>query len=124
MKTIIAGSRSITDRELVNKAVMDSGFTISVVFCGCAQGVDNLGREWAVKRGIPVRLFPAEWDLHGKSAGMIRNEQMSSEAEACILIWDGVSKGSQNMKKKAIFRRLKFHELIVDSPAGKNIDGL
>ena len=39
MRVIIAGSRTITDMLELEKAVKDSGFTITEVLCGGAQGV-------------------------------------------------------------------------------------
>ena len=47
------------------------------------------GEEWARKRGIPVRAFPAEWAKHGKAAGPIRNRQMAEYADAIALFPGG-----------------------------------
>lgn len=46
MRTIIAGSRSITDYALIQKAVSESGFEITEVVSGGAIGVDRLGERW------------------------------------------------------------------------------
>lgn len=97
MKVIIAGSRTITDARLVEDAIRLSGFDITEVVCGCAEGVDKLGEAWAVYNQIPVARFPADWGKHGKAAGPIRNEQMAEYADALVCVWDGVSRGSLNM---------------------------
>ncbi len=107
MKTIIAGSRTITDFSLVEKAVKDSGFEVTEVVCGEAKGADSLGKQWAKRNQIPVKSFPAQWEKFGKSAGYKRNKEMAEYGEALILLWDGVSKGSANMKKEAESNRLK-----------------
>lgn len=113
MKTIIAGSRSITDYSEVWVATTDSEFEITEVVCGMARGVDMLGKTWGEKYGIPVKEFPADWDANGKAAGPIRNRQMADYADALILVWDGHSKGSANMLQEAKKRGLKIHQHII-----------
>jgi len=125
MKTIIAGSRSISpdtksiyvsdpkNYSLVESAIIESGFTITEVVSGTARGVDILGEIWALENNIPVKKFPANWDLHGKSAGYIRNVEMAEYAEAAIIIWDGYSKGTKHMINTAKNCRLiSFVKLI------------
>lgn len=97
MKTIIAGSRSITDIAILEKAIDNLSWKITEVVCGCARGVDTLGKEWAEKHNIPVAEFPAMWSQYGKSAGYRRNEQMAENAEALLAIWDGESRGTMHM---------------------------
>jgi hypothetical protein len=104
MKVVIAGSRKITDAKHLEKVIQDSGYTITEVVCGEAVGVDKLGRAWAESKNIPIRSFPANWKL-GPSAGHKRNAEMASYADAAIIVWDGVSKGSQSMIKQ--MRRVK-----------------
>jgi len=40
------------------------------------KGTDTVAKNWAMKNGIPVAGFPAEWQFFRKSAGPIRNEWM------------------------------------------------
>ena len=101
MKVIIAGSRTITDFNLLKKVITASGFNITEVVCGGARGVDSLGQKWAELNNIPVKLFPANWNAYRKSAGYIRNKQMSDYADALVCIWDGSSKGSKHMLELA-----------------------
>ena len=49
-------------------------------------------------RDIPIKRFLPDWDNFGKSAGLRRNDEMSSYADVLLLIWDGESRGSSNMK--------------------------
>lgn len=112
-RTIIAGSRTIGDETIVEKAVSDCGWGISTVICGCAAGVDTLGKLWAQKTGVPVEDYPAQWDTHGRRAGYLRNVQMAEVAEALILIWDGKSPGSKMMRDIALKKGLRIHEKIV-----------
>jgi hypothetical protein len=116
MKTIIAGSRTIHDYSLVLRAVAESGFPITEVFSGAAAGVDTLGRRFAYENRLPCRLYPAEWGKYGKSAGLIRNHEMAAFADACIVIWDGQSYGSQHMIEIARKCENKIYVLQVQTP--------
>lgn len=107
MKTIIAGSRLITDYEIVVKAVQAANFTISEVVSGCARGVDKLGERYATEHNIPIHHMPAQWGKLGKKAGVIRNQEMAQYAEQLIAVWDGQSKGTANMIDEAKSRHLK-----------------
>lgn len=114
MRTIIAGSRTISDKALVRKAIADSGFIITEIISGCARGVDSIAIEIADEDpATPIKLYPVDWDRYGSGAGPIRNEKMAKYANALILVWDGKSKGSADMLKRAITYRLKIHSLIV-----------
>jgi len=104
MKTIIAGSRSIGRKshrtwdydyllELLDQAVVQSGFQISEVISGRAGGTDRAGEKWAESRQIPVNIFKPNWKI-GKCAGLIRNREMVAQADALIAIFDGASRGT------------------------------
>ena len=99
-KVVIAGSRTITDKKLLDDAIHESGFDISEVISGTARGVDQLGEQWAQEHNIPIRKFPADWTKYGKSAGYRRNEEMIiyvyQNRGAVIALWDGSSLGTQH----------------------------
>ncbi len=108
MKTIIAGSRDIKLYSIVEKSIQQSGFEITTIISGTANGVDKLGEEYAKKHNLPILYFPANWDKYGKSAGYIRNDEMAKNAEALIAVWDGKSKGTGNMISIAKKKYLKI----------------
>jgi hypothetical protein len=114
MKTIVAGSRGIDRYDIVEQAIRLSGFTITELVSGTAQGVDSLGECWAKAQGIPVSRFPARWRTQGRAAGKIRNSKMSHYADALIAIWDGQSRGTKDMIDKAKYRGLKVYIYMVD----------
>lgn len=97
MRTIIAGSRGITDYEIVERAVEKSGFAPTEIISGGARGVDRLGERYANEHCIDLALFIPDWETIGKSAGFIRNRQMALQADCLIAIWDGKSKGTKHM---------------------------
>ncbi len=107
-KTVIAGSRGIGDYALLCAAIKEAKFKITEVVCGTAKGPDLLGKRWAEERGIPVREFPADWPLHGRSAGSIRNCAMAAYADSLVALWDGHSRGTRHMIEEARRRGLKL----------------
>jgi hypothetical protein len=113
VKVIIAGSRTITDPLELEKAIKDSGFTITKVICGGAQGVDRLGEKYAFSHDLPIQYFLPDWKTYGKAAGPIRNREMAENADALILVWDGKSRGSASMIEKASANNLKMYVHLV-----------
>jgi hypothetical protein len=115
MKLIIAGSRTIELTVLQLSSYLGD-FTnipkIKEVVSGGAKGVDTSGEEYAKTRDIQIKRFPYLSEL-GKSGGPVRNKQMAEYSDALLLIWDGKSKGSANMK--ATMRKLNkpVYEVII-----------
>lgn len=110
MKIIIAGSREITDYDLVERAAYESGWIDenTEIVSGMAKGVDTLAVEFAEKHHFPLHKFPANWEKYGRPAGMIRNDEMAQFADALVAVWDGRSVGTRGMIEIARARRLKI----------------
>jgi hypothetical protein len=139
MVVIIAGSRSFTDIALVRTAVHASGWQshLQLIIAGRARGIDTLAERFAREQRIPIVTIPADWPniaapgavikrnargRYNAAAGMQRNEAMALRAlqESCsrnceaglLLIWDGKSSGSANMRQIALSHRLHLFEYI------------
>lgn len=105
-KVVIAGTRTISVDDAYriiqdhwNDAVDFFGFVPKYVVTGCARGVDEAARRIAKKlTDRQAMVFEAEWDLHGRAAGPIRNSIMGEVGDALFIIWDGKSRGSAHMK--------------------------
>jgi hypothetical protein len=105
MRIIIAGSRQFTDIKLIDEAVQKSGFEVTEVVSGGARGVDSLGEQWARSKGLPTKRFIPDW-RQGNLAALHRNGEMAAYAEALVAVWDGRSRGTQNMIYQAEARKL------------------
>lgn len=100
MKIIIAGSRSLSDYEVCEPYIKDFFNSLqsddNVIVSGTCRGPDKHGEKYAFENKIKVIQFPANWIL-GKRAGFLRNSLMADEADAALILWDGVSNGSNHM---------------------------
>jgi hypothetical protein len=100
MRTIIAGSRKITDFkvlvEAIEAAALFEGIVPTSTLSGGAGGVDRLGERWAAEQGLACRLCPPDWK-QGPTAGFARNYTMAQGADALIAVWDGSSAGTKHM---------------------------
>ncbi|MDR3135180.1 MAG: DUF2493 domain-containing protein [Deltaproteobacteria bacterium] len=70
---------------------------VTEIVSGLAKGVDTLAIEYANKRGIGLKMFPADWKRFGRSAGPRRNEEMARYADYGVAVWDGLSHGTKHM---------------------------
>lgn len=113
MRTIIAGSRSITDPVEVERAVANCGWTPTTIISGGARGVDRMGENYARLNGLSLEIYEAEWGVYGNVAGYIRNAKMAKVADALIAVWDGISKGTGNMIDTARKMDLKVYVHLV-----------
>lgn len=108
-KYIIAGGRDFKCYEYLSEKCLEIIGEGSEIVSGGANGADYLGERFAKENGIVIKKFPANWNLHGKSAGPIRNKQMAEYADALICFWDGKSRGTKNMIDEATTRGLEIH---------------
>jgi hypothetical protein len=126
MRVIIAGSRYISEDIALRKvqAILGIEYTatkdvhlflkadseckrITKLVSGCANGPDQVSfllEEELYEEGLipsfTVDEFHANWADHGRSAGPRRNKLMAQNADLLILVWNGKSKGSKNMKEE------------------------
>lgn len=110
-KVIVAGSRLMFQYKIVEKTLNkvfkgENKEDIEIVQGG-AKGADALGKLYAEKYNIDCKEFSANWDLHGKAAGILRNQEMADYSNTCVVFWDGISRGSRNMIETAKKKGLK-----------------
>jgi hypothetical protein len=107
MRIIVTGMRDWEPRSRVWRAldVATSICALSdvIIVEGGAAGADAHAREWAAMKMVRNISYPADWEKHGKAAGMIRNREMAHDgADVCLAFWDGKSKGTGNMIATAV----------------------
>ena len=111
LKVIIAGGRDFTNcnqaaTEIYNLVEAHNLPDTFTVISGGARGADKVGEYLAELYELPLEIYPADWNQHGKQAGYIRNTQMADIADVLIAFWDGKSRGTSHM----IFTMQKQHK--------------
>ena len=87
-RVMITGSRKWTDTGVIKNAFRDTysemgAFTL--VSGHCPTGADAIGEFLAKKAGLSVEIHPARWEVFGKAAGFIRNEEMINSGVDLVL---------------------------------------
>lgn len=98
MKTIVCGGRDFKDLKYLFQ-VMDlclGWWKLETIITGGAKGADSLAHEWACRRKLQTEVYHADWDTHGKAAGMIRNRLMLQQEPNVVIAFPG-SSGTENM---------------------------
>ena len=108
MRVAVVGSRSITDQAYVLDAILkisgDLRTSKVTIVSGGAKGVDSVARNIAEVRGMDFILFKP-YHLVDSTAQyspkyfFVRNKQIADNADHVVIVWDGVSKGSEHMIK-------------------------
>lgn len=97
-RVLITGSRDWDARDTITLALVnaldDLGEYI-LVSGACPTGADRMCEETAEALGLAVELHPADWGLHKKRAGFVRNSEMVAlGADLCIAFIKNNSKGA------------------------------
>lgn len=116
MKLIIAGSRHFrVNSEFIECSLDSFGIKKDVIdiISGGAQGIDWAGEEYAIDfLEKEAKVMQADW-ASGVQAGPARNKKMAEIADALLLIWDGKSSGSANIKMQMLKLSKPIYEIIM-----------
>lgn len=109
MRILVTGSRNWTNADAVDATL--SGFTadvppdehITIVHGACPTGADAIAGKWARDAdNTSEERHPANWNLHGKAAGPIRNKEMVNlGADICIGFPTPESRGTVHCMRAA-----------------------
>lgn len=105
-RVLITGSRNWTDEKKIERAIqiatLGQSKSRTVIVHGAAKGADRIAGTIAEGMGLHVEAYPADWDVHGKSAGPIRNQQMVDlGADICLAFPLGESRGTRHCMQAA-----------------------
>lgn len=103
MRILITGSRRWTAKATIRAAILvaikDAGAKRSdvVLVLGDARGADADAKSIALEEGYGFDQFFAQWKVHGKAAGPIRNGKMvASGADIALAFPIGESRGTRD----------------------------
>lgn len=86
-RVLVCGGRTFEDAGLIYSTLDEvNKYKIGWVISGGAKGADFWAEEWARSREVPFLVVPAQWSVHGNSAGPIRNQKMLDDCRPTIVI--------------------------------------
>lgn len=112
MIVLVCGSRDWIAEGPIRRELTKRKDEISLVIDGAARGADTLAYTVATSLGLPTRRFPANWNVYGRKAGMIRNQAMLDigKPDLVLAFHKDItllsSKGTMDMVKKSLARNI------------------
>lgn len=101
---LICGGRDFQDRDMFNSAMSQLTERFGIpqkIVTGGARGADYLGAEWADRHALQTHTELAQWNIHGKKAGPIRNQKMLDEQRPHKVIAFPGGRGTADMISRA-----------------------
>lgn len=74
---------------------------VTHIISGHAPGADQMAEAWADERGVPLTIFPANWQKDGRAAGPKRNQRMLDEGKPDLVIAFPGGTGTADMVSRA-----------------------
>ena len=115
MKIGIVGSRRRTRHEDYLKLLdgfeslyvqQPIGTHMEIVSGGCPTGADSWAEDIAEEFNIKIVIHTAEWNEHGKGAGIIRNTSIAKDSDILIAL---PSEDRTGGTEDTIKKFMKFH---------------
>lgn len=109
LRILVCGGRDFANSRLMTatllKITSEPGETRArpgtTIIHGDARGADRLSDIWALKKGVPVERFPADWEAHGRRAGPIRNAEMLARGRPDLVVAFPGGAGTADMVARA-----------------------
>lgn len=111
MRILVCGGRHYNNYKKVEEILSPYISSELLIIEGGARGADYLAARFAINNKLAHIYFPAQWNLYGKSAGMIRNRQMLVGSKPDLVIAFPGGKGTANMVSLAKKAKVKVIEI-------------
>jgi hypothetical protein len=99
VRVLVCGGRDYSDLARVFEIMKQ--VNPSEVVTGGAPGADTLANSWAIQNRVDHRVYYADWDRYGKSAGPIRNQWMLLESKPDLVLAFPGGTGTADMMRRA-----------------------
>lgn len=116
MRVLVCGGRDYTDSAAVFAeldALLQQHGTLAVIEGG-ARGADEFAQLWAkdnLRRGVELITVLALWEVHGRAAGPIRNQQMLDEQKPDLVLAFPGGRGTADMMRRARAAGVEVREI-------------
>lgn len=114
MRVLVSGGRNYDNWARVHGTLSQfhERYGISCIIQGEARGADFCAKTWAMNNGVRLASrdlpgtgltgYPAKWAELGHKAGIVRNQEMLSDADPNLVIIFPGGKGTAHMRTLAI----------------------
>jgi hypothetical protein len=89
VRILVCGGRRYRDAARIYLTLEEYVNERPTIIHGAAPGADSLAAREAVELGYTVEPHPAKWDVLGKQAGPIRNQQMIDSGVDFVIAFGG-----------------------------------
>jgi hypothetical protein len=99
MKLAIVGSRNFRDWAQFNtgvEAAIGLWGAPDEIVSGGAAGADTMATRWATEHGVTMVVYRANWAVHGRAAGPIRNRHIVARATHVLAFPNHLGRGTQH----------------------------
>jgi YspA, cpYpsA-related SLOG family len=118
MRVLICGGRNFADKMFLKKTLdaIHAETPITCIIHGSnkktgSKGADRLAMYWAGLTGVKKESYEADWDLHGRKAGPIRNTEMLEKSYPDLGVAFQGGPGTADMVKKMKAANVKVIEV-------------
>jgi predicted Rossmann-fold nucleotide-binding protein len=102
MIVLVCGGRDYRNYAAVDATLceLNRRHSLTHVIHGGATGADSLAGAWATDCGIQEVVCKANWEVHGRKAGPMRNKAMLDLRPKLVVAFPG-GRGTENMISQA-----------------------
>ena len=86
MRILVCGGRNFLNETLIREFLKSVSRHDPVIISGGCRGADKIAETWADRLGYKRKIYPAQWDKYGRSAGPIRNKKMLKEGNPDLVV--------------------------------------
>lgn len=105
MKVLVCGGRDYCDSSTVwgelDTIRRNVPHDTMRVIQGGARGADQIAREWCCNREVAYENYAADWKVHGKAAGPLRNQRMLDQGKPDLVLAFPGGRGTADMVRRA-----------------------
>lgn len=110
-RLLICGGRTFNDRPAILHRVRR--LNPEIIIHGDAPGADTMAGSVARQLGIPLIVFPANWEGEGRAAGPNRNQRMIVEGRPDYVLAAPGGVGTADMIQRAESAGIRVERLAV-----------
>lgn len=118
----VLGIRNFNDQELIKARIAkyltklkNEDAAPKVFITTEEKGVCSIVRDCIAEQEIPCKVYQADWDTNGKSAGYVRNDAIINDAQRVIVFWDGKCPFLEDAINKVLTARKLIQVIRIDA---------